>query len=91
MAPIIQMLYVSDTDSFFRCALNVKLLSRITPRRREVVLTRTFCVFIKIVGFQELSCDQGEKGQTSLLPAFKFNFQTLPQITTEFTTDWVAA
>ena len=76
VALIIRMLDVSDAVSFFRCALNVKLLSRITPRRRGVVLTRTFGLPIKIVGFQELLFDQVEKGHTSLFSAFKFNFHS---------------
>ena len=73
--------------------MNVKLLSRITPRRPGVgvVLTQTFCVSIKIVGFQELLFDQVEKGHTSLLSMFRFNFHTLLQITTKFTTDCAAA
>ena len=85
------MLDASDVVSFFKCALNLKLLSRITPRRRGVVLTRTFCLSIKIAGFQELSFDQVEKGHTSLFSAFKFNFHSWLQVTTEFTTDWAAA
>ena len=87
MALIIRVLDVNDSNSFFRCALNAKLLSRITPRRRGVVLTRTFCVLIKIVGFEELSFAQEEKGHISLLSAFKFNCQTLLQIPN----DWEAA
>ena len=88
---IIWILDVSDADSFFRCALFVKLLSRITQSRQGVLLTWTLCMLIKIVGFQELSFDQVEKGNTSLLSAFKFNFQNLLQITTELTTDWAPA
>ena len=91
MALIIRVLDVNDSNSFFRCALNAKLLSRITPRRRGVVLTRTFCVLIKIVGFEELSFAQEEKGHISLLSAFKFNCQTLLQITSELPNDWEAA
>ena len=87
MALIMQMLDVSDANSFFRCALNVKLLSRITPRIRGVVLMQTLCVSIKIVGFQEVSFDHIEKGHTSLLSEFKFNFHTRLQDTAEFTTD----
>ena len=55
VALIIQMLDVSDAVNFVRCALNVKLLSRITLRRQGVVLTRTFWVSVKTVGFQVLS------------------------------------
>ena len=46
---------------------------------------------IKVVGFQGLSFDQVEKGHTSFSSAFKFNFHSSLQITTEFTTDWAAA
>ena len=81
------MLDVSDGDSFFRYALNVKLLSRNTPRSSA---DADFLCVNKKVGYRELSFDQVEKGHTSLLPAFKNNFQTLLQITTEFTTDWAA-
>ena len=38
-----------------------------------------------------LSFDQVEKGHTSLFSAFKFNFHSWLQVTTEFTTDWAAA
>ena len=81
----------SDAVSFFRCALNIRLLSRMTRRRRGVVLTRTFWVPMKILESEVLSLDQVEKGHTSLLPAFKFNFHSWLQIKIEFTTDWVAA
>ena len=46
---------------------------------------------MRIVGFQELSFEQIEKGYTSLFSAFKFNFHSWLQVTTEFTTDWAAA
>ena len=46
---------------------------------------------MKIVGFQELSLNQVEKGHTSLFSAFKFNFHSWLQVTTELTTDWVVA
>ena len=46
---------------------------------------------MKIVGFQELSFDQVEKGHTSLFSAFKFSFHSWLQVTIEFTTDWAAA
>ena len=38
-----------------------------------------------------LLLDQVEKGQTSLLSAFKFNFDSWLQITTKLTDDWAAA
>ena len=88
VALIIRMLDASTAVSFFRCALNIKLLVRITPRKRRVVLTRTFWLPIKIVGFQEPSFDQVEKEHTSLFSALKFNFPSWLQITTEVTTDW---
>ena len=58
VALIIRILDVSDAISFFRYALNVKFLSKITLRRRRVVLIQTFWVPMKIVGFQVLSLDQ---------------------------------
>ena len=36
---------------------------------------------MKIVGFQELSLDQVEKGHTSLFSVFKFNFHSWLQVT----------
>ena len=45
---------------------------------------------MKIVGFQVLLLDQTEKGHTSILLVFKFNFHSWLQIKTEFTTDWAA-
>ena len=91
VALIIRMLDTSDVVSFFRCALNDKLLSRITLRRRGAVLTRTLYLPIKIAGFQKLSFDQVEKGHTSLFSVFKFNFHSWSQVTTEITTDWAVA
>ena len=46
---------------------------------------------MKIVRFEALSLDQVEKGHTSFLPAFKFNFHSWLQIKMECTTDWAAA
>ena len=43
------------------------------------------------IGFQVPLLDQVEKGHTSLLSAFKFNFHSWLQLTTEFTTDWALA
>ena len=80
-----------EVVNFLRCALKVKLLSRITPTSRGVVLTRTFWVSIKINGFQVLSFDHVEKGHTSLLSAFNFSFHSRLQVTTDDTTDWAAA
>ena len=91
VALIIRMLDASDAVSFFRCALKVKLLSGIIPRRRGVVLTRTFWLPIKIVGFQELLFHQVEKGHTSLFSTFKFDFHSWLQVKTELTTDWAVA
>ena len=91
VAPMIQILDESDTVSFFRCTLSGRLLLKMRPRRRGVVLTQTFLVPIKIVGFQVLSFEQVEKGHTSLLSGFKFNFHSWLQVTTEFVTDWAAA
>ena len=70
VALIIRMLDASEVVSLFRCALKVKLLFKITPRRRRVVLTWVFWLSIKIVGFQELLLDQVEKRHTSLFSAF---------------------
>ena len=81
------MLDVSDADSFFRYALNVKLLSRNTPRSS---VNADFLCVNKKSRIPGTVFDQVEKGHTSLLSAFKNNFQTLLQITTEFTTDWAA-
>ena len=53
-----------------------------------MLLTRTLSLPIKIVGYQKLSFDQVEKGHTLLFSAFKFNFQSWLQVTTELTTDW---
>ena len=39
---LIQILDESDIVIFFKCTLNVRLLSRMTLRKRGVVLTRTF-------------------------------------------------
>ena len=88
---MIRILDASEVVSFLICALKVRLLSKITPRRRGVVLTRTFRLPMKIDGFQELSLDQVEKGHTSLFSAFKFNFHSWLQVTTELTTDWAVA
>ena len=55
------------------------------------MLTQTFRLPMKIDGFQELSLDQVEKGHTSLFSAFKFNFHSWLQVTTELTTDWAVA
>ena len=46
---------------------------------------------MKIVRFEAMSLDQVEKGHTSFLPAFKFNFHSWLQIKMECTTDWAAA
>ena len=46
---------------------------------------------MKIVGFQELLLDHVEKGHTSLFSAFKFNFHSWLQVTTELTTDSAVA
>ena len=42
VALMIRILDDNDAVTFFRCALNVRLLSRMTPRSQGVVLTRTF-------------------------------------------------
>ena len=42
-------------------------------------------------GSEVLSLDQVEKGHTSLLSAFKFNFHSWLQINMELTTVWAAA
>ena len=85
---MIHILDASEVVSFLICALKIRRLSKITPRRQGVVLTRTFRLPMKIDGFQELSLDQVEKGHTSLFSAFKFNFHSWLQVATEFTTDW---
>ena len=51
---------------------HVKLLSRMTPRRRGVMLTRIFWLVIKRAGWQVLSLDKVEEGHSSLLPPFRF-------------------
>ena len=91
VALMIRILEESNAVSFFRCALNARLLFKMTPRRQGVVLMWTFWVPIKIVGFQVLSLDQVEKGHTSLLSALKFDFHSWLQVTAEFTTEWAAA
>ena len=91
LALMIHILDASEVVSFLICALKIRLQSKITPRRRGVVLTRTFRLPIKIDEFQELSLDQVEKGHTSPFSAFKFNFHSWLQATTELTTDWAVA
>ena len=91
LALMIRILDACEVVSFLICALKVKPLSKITPRRRGVVLTQTFRLPIKIDGFQELSLDQVVKGHTSLFSPFKFNYHSWLQVTTELTTDWAVA
>ena len=91
LALMIQILDANDAVSFFKCALNVRFLPRITPKRRGVMLTRTLLVSMKTEGCQVLSLNQVEKGHTSLLSALKFYFYSWLQINTEFTTGWAAA
>ena len=56
-----------------------------------MLLMRTLSLPLKVVGYQKLSFDQVEKGHTLLFSAFKFNFQSWLQVTTELTTDWAVA
>ena len=60
-----------DVVSFFKCALNVRLLSRMTQRRNRVRSSPNFLWPMKRAGCQLKLPDQVEKGHTSVLLAFR--------------------
>ena len=60
-----------DVVSFFKCALNFRLLSRMAQRRNRVMSSQIFLWPMKRAGCQLKLPDQVEKGHTSVLLAFR--------------------